>query len=328
MEWASFLCENGPFHSSLGIGKVELEEVNPHLRGGRVENHLGKTTSVYSTEIRTSISPFSAVELNMTSALANYATESLSVKASSCRSVSDLRFICLRLVRRRVRRLAGVVMADRFADDQQNFHSGVRVGFYLYRLREKPPPVHPTEIQTSISPSSAVELNTTSALTNYATEAVRLDTPQVRCYIKYRTMTLTQTRMVGQSHAYELALSIRDDDTHPDQTGMGQSHANELTLSILVLYRIVLYSVFVLYLSQRNLLEAFKPAEKEKQEGKRPDETRGLGPKLCPSLWCSLQLPSTVLLGDEGFTTSNCLIQLLYFLQEVSIPLTPLACEQ
>nr|CAD7414861.1 unnamed protein product [Timema poppensis] len=25
------------------IGKVELEEVNPHLRGGRVENHLGKT---------------------------------------------------------------------------------------------------------------------------------------------------------------------------------------------------------------------------------------------------------------------------------------------
>ncbi|CAG2055293.1 unnamed protein product [Timema podura] len=35
---------------------------------------------------------------------------------------------------------------------------------------EKPPPVHPTEIRTSISPSSAVELNTTSALANYATE--------------------------------------------------------------------------------------------------------------------------------------------------------------
>nr|CAD7261451.1 unnamed protein product [Timema shepardi] len=27
-----------------GNGKVELEEVKPHLRGGRVENHLGKTT--------------------------------------------------------------------------------------------------------------------------------------------------------------------------------------------------------------------------------------------------------------------------------------------
>nr|CAD7579771.1 unnamed protein product [Timema californicum] len=36
---------------------------------------------------------------------------------------------------------------------------------------EKPPPVHPTQIRTSISPSSAVELNTKSALANYATEA-------------------------------------------------------------------------------------------------------------------------------------------------------------
>nr|CAD7456676.1 unnamed protein product [Timema tahoe] len=37
--------------------------------------------------------------------------------------------------------------------------------------------VHPTEIRTSISPSSAVELNTTSALANYATEAVCRETP-------------------------------------------------------------------------------------------------------------------------------------------------------
>nr|CAD7398715.1 unnamed protein product [Timema cristinae] len=29
---------------SAGIGKVELEEVNPNLRGGRVEDHLGKTS--------------------------------------------------------------------------------------------------------------------------------------------------------------------------------------------------------------------------------------------------------------------------------------------
>nr|CAD7428339.1 unnamed protein product [Timema monikensis] len=36
---------------------------------------------------------------------------------------------------------------------------------------QNPPPVHPTVIRTSISPSSAVELNTTSALANYATEA-------------------------------------------------------------------------------------------------------------------------------------------------------------
>nr|CAD7432573.1 unnamed protein product [Timema monikensis] len=39
------------------------------------------------------------------------------------------------------------------------------------------PPVHPTEIRTSISPSSVVELNTTSALVNYATEAVSKPLP-------------------------------------------------------------------------------------------------------------------------------------------------------
>nr|CAD7266727.1 unnamed protein product [Timema shepardi] len=39
---------------------------------------------------------------------------------------------------------------------------------------EKPPPVHPTEIRTSISPSSAVEFNATSALANYTTEAGNL----------------------------------------------------------------------------------------------------------------------------------------------------------
>nr|CAD7445508.1 unnamed protein product [Timema bartmani] len=38
-------------------------------------------------------------------------------------------------------------------------------------LQEKPPSVHPTEIRTPISPSSAAEHNTTSALANYATEA-------------------------------------------------------------------------------------------------------------------------------------------------------------
>ncbi|CAG2055920.1 unnamed protein product [Timema podura] len=57
------------------LGRLNLEEVNPHLLGGRVENHLGKTTPVHPTEIRTSISPSSVVELNTTSALANYATE-------------------------------------------------------------------------------------------------------------------------------------------------------------------------------------------------------------------------------------------------------------
>nr|CAD7460918.1 unnamed protein product [Timema tahoe] len=38
-------------------------------------------------------------------------------------------------------------------------------------FRKNHPPVHLTEIRTSISPSSAIELNTTGALANYATEA-------------------------------------------------------------------------------------------------------------------------------------------------------------
>nr|CAD7596243.1 unnamed protein product [Timema genevievae] len=45
-----------------------------------------------------------------------------------------------------------------------------RVNIEGVSLKENPI-VHPTEIRTSISPSSAVELNTTSALANYATEA-------------------------------------------------------------------------------------------------------------------------------------------------------------
>nr|CAD7460467.1 unnamed protein product [Timema tahoe] len=42
---------------------------------------------------------------------------------------------------------------------------------FAWRESGKTPPVHPTKIRTSISLSSACELNTTSALANYATKA-------------------------------------------------------------------------------------------------------------------------------------------------------------
>nr|CAD7395296.1 unnamed protein product [Timema poppensis] len=67
-------------HHVAGIGKVELEEVKPHFRGGRVENHLEKTTPIHPTETRTSISPSSAIQLNTTSALANYATKAVQLR--------------------------------------------------------------------------------------------------------------------------------------------------------------------------------------------------------------------------------------------------------
>ncbi|CAG2056832.1 unnamed protein product [Timema podura] len=57
------------------LGRLNIGEVNPHLRGGRVENHLGKPPPVHATEIQTSLSPSLAVELNTTSALANYANQ-------------------------------------------------------------------------------------------------------------------------------------------------------------------------------------------------------------------------------------------------------------
>nr|CAD7259308.1 unnamed protein product [Timema shepardi] len=56
--------------------QVELEEVNPHFREGRVENHLGKTTpSSPDRDFNLDLPVLSSRSFNTTSALANYATE-------------------------------------------------------------------------------------------------------------------------------------------------------------------------------------------------------------------------------------------------------------
>nr|CAD7585662.1 unnamed protein product [Timema genevievae] len=70
-----------------------LEEVNPHLRGGRVENHFRKNHPQFTRpRYQTSISPSSAVELNTSSALANYATEAGSFSFSCKRRISSKYF--------------------------------------------------------------------------------------------------------------------------------------------------------------------------------------------------------------------------------------------
>nr|CAD7426653.1 unnamed protein product [Timema monikensis] len=51
---------------------------------------------------------------------------------------------------------------------------------------DKQPPVHPTKIRTSISPSSVVELNTFSALANYTTEAVNRPCGSVVSALDYK----------------------------------------------------------------------------------------------------------------------------------------------
>nr|CAD7429118.1 unnamed protein product [Timema monikensis] len=125
---------NGSGDSFEGVGlrevelvsKVELEEVNPHLRRGRVENNLGKTTP--SSPDRDS----------------NLDLPVLSSRAQHVKRVSQLRH-------------RGSEPAFAWRESGKPFKKTTRV--------------HPTEMRTSISPSSAVELNTTSALANYATEA-------------------------------------------------------------------------------------------------------------------------------------------------------------
>nr|CAD7576779.1 unnamed protein product [Timema californicum] len=123
-------------HCTARIGKVELEKVNPRLRGGRVENNLGKTTP-------SSPDRDSNLDLPVLSSRA----------AQHDKSVSQLRHR---------------------GGNWEGCNRGSEPAFAWKEsgkpFREKNL-VHPTEIRTSISPSSAVELNTTSALASYATEA-------------------------------------------------------------------------------------------------------------------------------------------------------------
>nr|CAD7576609.1 unnamed protein product [Timema californicum] len=72
------------------------------------------------------------------------------------------------------------------------------------RISEKPPPVHPTEIRTSISPSSAVELNTTSVLANYATEADEADNSSLHCVCFLKHNEVITGNLRGQMKIWDL----------------------------------------------------------------------------------------------------------------------------
>nr|CAD7198975.1 unnamed protein product [Timema douglasi] len=114
-----------------------------------------------------------------------------------------------------------------FEDILQMF--GTRIGndwsgprCLLSTMLEKPPPVHPTEIRTSISPSSAVEqLNTTNALANYATETEVFPTSsesyalQLVCELHSETFTLCSwtTRLVYRRRGEGWRLKDTSRDT-------------------------------------------------------------------------------------------------------------------
>nr|CAD7264528.1 unnamed protein product [Timema shepardi] len=73
-------------------------------------------------------------------------------------------------------------------------------------IEEKNPPVHPTEIRTSISPSSAVEINTTSAFANYATEAAGPSEKYWEVLAERRRVALEETLKENQKLHDTIAL--------------------------------------------------------------------------------------------------------------------------
>nr|CAD7590993.1 unnamed protein product [Timema genevievae] len=58
------------------LGRLNIEEVNPYLRGGRVENHLGKITPISpERDLNLDLLVFSSLAQHETSVLFNYATD-------------------------------------------------------------------------------------------------------------------------------------------------------------------------------------------------------------------------------------------------------------
>nr|CAD7574464.1 unnamed protein product [Timema californicum] len=144
-----------------GIGKVESEEVNPDLCGGRVENHLGKTTP-------SSPDGDSNLDLPVLSSRTqhDWRVSQLHHRGGYHDAIEDAtrRYDTLQnsvnhLWRGGLSRRALVCV---FTASDYDASPGTNYGDAA---------IHPTEIRTSISLSSVVELNMTSALADHATEA-------------------------------------------------------------------------------------------------------------------------------------------------------------
>nr|CAD7399782.1 unnamed protein product [Timema cristinae] len=176
---------NTNYAKGLGIGEGELEEVNPHLCGGRVENHLGKTTPS---------SPDRDLKLDLP-VHSNRAQHDYHVSQLRHRGGFDPPHCGVGLLSPTlilpIEQTSGLSPSSAYSPPKIFFPDPPLINAILNEKsdppalwegsiwekvtpphsEEKPPRVHPTEIRTSISPYSAVELNTTSALANYATEA-------------------------------------------------------------------------------------------------------------------------------------------------------------
>nr|CAD7423501.1 unnamed protein product [Timema monikensis] len=152
-------------HGILGTILEQLGNV-PAFAWRDSEKHFGNTPLVYRTEIRTSISPssevYSAARVALLTSLYCFINK-LGVPVITVQTPHEET-----TTSENYHNGASMKIIKRSGEPEDSFKLvGVESGVIFK--------VHSTKIRTSISPSSAVELNTTDALANYATEAVVLD---------------------------------------------------------------------------------------------------------------------------------------------------------
>nr|CAD7426037.1 unnamed protein product [Timema monikensis] len=147
------------YATEAGIGKVELEEVNPHLRGARMKNHLGKTTT-------SSPDRDSNLDLSVLTSRAQHDKRVSQLRHRGGRNMSYYPF--------------GLYVdtnhANSFKDEESYINrkcTHICTEGEWENILEKPPSLHPIEIRTLDFP---VIGNTvyceSSALDHAATEAV------------------------------------------------------------------------------------------------------------------------------------------------------------
>nr|CAD7587221.1 unnamed protein product [Timema genevievae] len=161
-------CEEEPLGEGVDTNPTD-REVYPHLNGGRVVNHFGKTFLTTS-----------------------YLDSNLDLPVIGSPVYCESSALNLRSEPTFAWRESGKP------------------------FRENHPPVHPTKIRTSISPSSEVELNTTRALANYATEADRGCSVTVRYRVlrdsvRYRVLRdSVRYRVLHDSVRYRCSVTLLD----------------------------------------------------------------------------------------------------------------------
>nr|CAD7261027.1 unnamed protein product [Timema shepardi] len=110
--------------------------------------------------------------------LSHYKIEALTrrerARVVTAGNVRNSLFFCLRPGTARKKQRLGSRLMVFIPSVASTTRRGRVAGCWLTPARGRSGTIHPNEIRTSISPSSAVEPNTTSALANYATEAEKV----------------------------------------------------------------------------------------------------------------------------------------------------------